>query len=135
MVFMRLVTAAIIISKGKVLIARREPGDTGEGFWEFPGGVVEPGETLQQCLERELMEELGVTAEIGETIAESVTQDSRGYIKLVALGARITGGEITPTAHDRVEWVSPGELESYGLSAPDIPIAKLLAKRSDLQGK
>jgi mutator protein MutT len=132
---MRLVTAAIIISKGKVLIARRKPGDTGEGFWEFPGGVVEPGETLQQCLERELMEELGVTAEIGETIAESVTQDARGYLKLVALAARITGGDIVPTAHDRVEWVSPGELESYTLSAPDVPIAKLLAKRSDLQGK
>ncbi len=132
---MRLVTAAIIISKGKILIARRKPGDTGEGFWEFPGGVVEPGETLQQCLERELKEELGVSAEIGETIAESITQDARGYLKLVALGARITGGEITPTAHDRVEWVSPGELASYNLSPPDIPIAQLIAKRNDLLGK
>jgi len=132
---MRLVTAAIIISKGKVLIARRRPGDTGEGLWEFPGGVVEPGETLQQCLERELREELGVTAEIGQTIAESVTQDSRSYLKLVALEARITGGEITPTAHDLVEWVSLEELASYNLSAPDVPIAKLLAKRNDLQGK
>lgn len=132
---MRLVTAAIIISKGKILIARRKPGDTGEGFWEFPGGVVEPGETLQQCLERELMEELGVSAEIGETIAESVTQDARGYLKLVALGARIIGGEIAPTAHDRVEWVSPGELASYHLSPPDVPIAKLLARRNDFLKK
>lgn len=129
---MRLVTAAIIVSAGKVLLARRKPGDTREGFWEFPGGVVEPGETIEQCLARELREELGVAAAIGEVVAESVYRDDHGHLRLVALETRITGGEMAPVAHDRVEWVAPGELERYRLSPADVPIAKALAGRTDL---
>jgi 8-oxo-dGTP diphosphatase len=129
---MRLVTAAIIISDGTVLIARRKAGDTRGGYWEFPGGVVEPGETLHECLERELREELGITATIGEPVAETVYRDEHGHLRLVALEARIAGGELTLAAHDRVEWVVPGDLARYRLSPADVPIAKILAERTNL---
>jgi 8-oxo-dGTP diphosphatase len=132
---MKLVTAAIIMSEGKVLIARRKQGDTGAGLWEFPGGVVEPGESLEECLARELHEELGVQTEIGETIGESIFRSERGELKLVALEATITGDDIVLTAHDKVEWVSPGELASFDLSPPDIPIAKLVAERAGVRRK
>lgn len=129
---MRLVAAAVIISESRVLLARRKMGDTREGFWEFPGGVVEPGETVEECLARELREELGVAAAIGEVVAESVYRDDHGHLHLVALEARITGGEIAPVAHDLVEWVALGELDRYRLSPADVPIAKALAGRTDL---
>jgi 8-oxo-dGTP diphosphatase len=129
---MRLVAAAIIISHGAVLIARRKPGDTCGGCWEFPGGVVEPGETLQECLRRELKEELGITAAVGGTVAETIYEDDHGRLCLVALEARIAGGEFALAAHDRVKWVPPKNLSRHRLSPADVPIARILAERTDL---
>ena len=60
---MQIVTCAVIEKDGRILIARRKSGDHMAGKWEFPGGNIEPGETPEQCLKRELLEELGV--EIG----------------------------------------------------------------------
>jgi len=54
------VTAAIIYNNGKILITRRAPGEKHAGWWEFPGGKIEAGETQEMCLRRELMEELAV---------------------------------------------------------------------------
>jgi 8-oxo-dGTP diphosphatase len=129
---MKLVAAAVIISEGKVLLARRKRGDSHEGYWEFPGGVVKRGETIQECLERELREELAVTATAGEMIAESEFHSSRSAFKLVALHARIDRGGFTLAAHDRVEWVRPADLAGYRLAPADVPIAEVLLERTDL---
>jgi 8-oxo-dGTP diphosphatase len=129
---MKVVVAAIIISKGKVLLARRRQGDSHQGYWEFPGGAPERGETIQDCLGRELREELGVTATVGEIIAESENRSGRGSFKLVALRAHIENGEFTLTAHDQVQWVNPQEIHRYRLAPADIPIAKILRERIDL---
>ncbi|HAK44799.1 MAG TPA: 8-oxo-dGTP diphosphatase MutT [Spirochaeta sp.] len=72
---MKVVAAAIIIRNGRVLICRRAPGEKLAGFWEFPGGKVEPGESLQECLERELREELDVEVRAGEIIRLTVHDD------------------------------------------------------------
>jgi 8-oxo-dGTP diphosphatase len=69
---MKTVTAAIAIDKGRILLARRSQNEKLSGYWEFPGGKVEKGESLQDCLKKELKEELGVQAEIGEPTAESI---------------------------------------------------------------
>jgi 8-oxo-dGTP diphosphatase len=71
---MKTVTAAINIRDQKVLLTRRGKSEKLAGYWEFPGGKVEDGETLQECLERELLEELGVAAVIGEVMAKSEYQ-------------------------------------------------------------
>jgi len=128
----KLVAAAIIISKGKVLLARRKQGDSHQGFWEFPGGAVEPGETLEECLARELKEELGVTAMVAEVIARNEHRSARGSMDLVALRARVVSDEFKLTAHDAIEWVSPRDLERYRLAPADVPIAAALKERTDL---
>lgn len=132
---MRIVTAAIIVSQGRVLIARRRGGDSAAGCWEFPGGSLEAGETLQECLERELAEELGVEAVAGDVVAESGHCDERGAIRLVALSAEIVSGEPVPAAHDEIAWVEPRKLLDYRLSPADVPIARRLMERKDAGGE
>ena len=129
---MKLVAAAIIIAEGKVLLARRKRGDSHEGYWEFPGGAVEPGETLEECLARELSEELGVAATIGEVVARNEYRSARGSMDLVALRAHIGEGEFTLTAHDKIAWVKPQDIGRYRLAPADVPIAKTLRERAGL---
>jgi 8-oxo-dGTP diphosphatase len=129
---MKLVAAAIIISNGKVLLARRKQGDSHQGYWEFPGGAVERGETLEECLARELKEELGVTATVGAVIARNEYRSARGSMDLVAMLASIGGGEMTLAAHDAVEWVSPEDIGRYRLAPADLPIARALMKKVEL---
>jgi 8-oxo-dGTP diphosphatase len=128
----KLVAAAIIISNGRVLLARRKQGDSHQGFWEFPGGAVEPGETIEACLARELKEELGVDARVGEEIARNEHRSARGGMDLVALRAHVESDEFRLSAHDAVEWVAPRDLERYKLAPADIPIAAALRERTDL---
>ena len=132
---MRIVTAAVIVSRGAVLIARRKSRGGAEGFWEFPGGSLEEGETLEECLERELAEELGVVAVAGEVVAESRHCDERGALRLIALRATIVSGELSPVAHDEIAWVRPRDLLKYRLAPADIPIAETLIGKKDVLGE
>jgi 8-oxo-dGTP diphosphatase len=125
---MKDVAAAVILQNGKVLLARRAPGENWAGGWEFPGGKVEPGETPKQCLQRELQEEFGVDALIKEFIAESVYEYANGSIRLLAYGAELVAGEITLRVHDKYAWVELDDLLAYDLLPADIPIALKLQK-------
>jgi len=120
------VTAAIIVKDGCVLATRRARGQSLAGFWEFPGGKVEPGETLAQCLVRELKEELGLDTSVGEIVAESEYHYDHGAIRLVALRTKILDGTICLTVHDEAKWVPPYRLEELALAPADIPIARVL---------
>lgn len=123
---MKTVTAAIIVKDGYVLATRRASGQSLAGHWEFPGGKVEPGETLAQCLARELKEELGLDVSVGEVIAESEYHYDHGAIRLIALRTEILEGTITLTVHDEAKWVLPTKLEDLQLAPADIPIARAL---------
>jgi 8-oxo-dGTP diphosphatase len=96
------------------------------GFWELPGGKVETGETLQACLERELLEELGVPAIAGEVLMGSRYDYEHGAILLVAVQAELLSLDFRLTVHDEVRWVSPGEMLQLQMAPADIPIAKFL---------
>jgi 8-oxo-dGTP diphosphatase len=124
---MLVVTAAIILRGDAVLLARRAPGQKLAGMWEFPGGKVEGDESLPACLERELLEELGVTVSVGDVFAESIYKYGNGEIRLVAMCAEIAAGTLTLAVHDRVEWVPLRNLQGYDLAPADIPIARKLA--------
>jgi 8-oxo-dGTP diphosphatase len=78
------VTAAVIIEDGRLLLARRPAGDHLEGFWELPGGKVEPGESPEQCLRRELIEELNMRSEVGDLLATAVHHYAHGTFELLA---------------------------------------------------
>lgn len=123
------VTAAVIIGEGTLLIARRAAGDRFGGRWELPGGKVEDGESLASCLARELAEELGIQAEIGEELG-AVRHDygDRG-IELHALRVRTFTGTPTPTAHDELRWAAPAAWGRYDFLEADRPLLEMLRRR------
>lgn len=131
---MKTVAAAVFRRGETVLLTRRQPGQKLAGFWEFPGGKVEAGETLQACLEREIAEELGWIIRAGESIATSEHVYEHGAIRLVALAAEILSGVLRPSVHDRLEWVPVARLLEYRLSPADIPIAEILMGKSRCAG-
>jgi 8-oxo-dGTP diphosphatase len=128
----RVVTAAIIRKNGSVLLARRAPEEKLGSFWEFPGGKVENGETPEECLARELAEELGILARIGEKCAESLHQYDHGNFRIVAYLVDCIAGEPRPNVHDRLEWVKIDDIRGYQLLPADIPILASLQKLKEL---
>ncbi|OPX89206.1 MAG: CTP pyrophosphohydrolase [Pelotomaculum sp. PtaB.Bin104] len=126
---MKDVAAAIMINdKDRVFIARRAPGEKHAGGWEFPGGKIEYLETPQECLQRELFEELGITARVKNYIAESIYEYPKGAIRLLAYRVDLVGGDIRLSVHDAYHWVDIRDLLSYDLLPADIPIARKLVK-------
>lgn len=118
----RQVAAAIIEKDSKILIAKRKKGDTLGGRWEFPGGKVEPGETPEECLKRELKEEFGIEADVGRLVASSRFKYFFVPIDLLAYGAKHVDGDFIAKEHDEIKWVSPVELKDYEFVGPDKPI-------------
>ena len=122
------VAAAVVVRDGRVLLARRKPGKRMAGYWEFPGGKIEAGETPQACLERELREEFGVTARAGALIAENTHRYDHIAIRLLALSVELTGDMREMHDHDRVDWVPLEKLLEYHLAPADIPIATVITR-------
>ncbi|MFO0748416.1 MAG: (deoxy)nucleoside triphosphate pyrophosphohydrolase [Myxococcota bacterium] len=112
-----------------MLLARRRPERRHGGKWEFPGGKIEPDETPEDCLVRELREELGVDTHV-VTHAMTNRHDygpGLGEVLLMAYEARLAGGGWTPKDHDALAWVDPSELLDFDLADADVPIARHLA--------
>ncbi len=132
---MKEVAAAIAMSEGKVLVTRRAAGQKLAGYWEFPGGKLEPGEDVQTCIERELQEELGVSSTAGEVLTISDYSYPGGAISLIAIKVSLHSSDFTLTVHDKYAWKAPGELLELNLSPADIPIAEKLrtTEKKDLQ--
>jgi len=114
------VVAAIIINNGKVLIAQRADNQNLSGKWEFPGGKIETGETREECLVREIEEELGIKIKVDDFFGENIYKYDTGKIKLMAYKAKWIEGEIQLTVHSQVKWVKPRELENYDFAPSDI---------------
>ena len=106
------------------MLARRGRGEKLAGFWEFPGGKVETGETPEECLARELFEELGIEVRIGDPVAESSHQYEHGSFRVIAYFVDWISGEPSPNEHDRLEWAKIEDLAGYQLLPADIPIAE-----------
>ncbi|HEY3318463.1 MAG TPA: (deoxy)nucleoside triphosphate pyrophosphohydrolase [Coriobacteriia bacterium] len=117
----RIVTAAVLIEDSRLLLARRAPHDRLPGYWELPGGKLEPGETPQECLARELREELAMTAEIGEMVAETLHKYAHGCFRLIALKT-VRLSEFELLVHDRVAWVARDEIGEYRLAPADVAL-------------
>ena len=122
------VAAAVIIKNKKILIARRKNSLCGNQGWEFPGGKVEPGETFQQCLIREIKEELNVEIDVRNFIANSKFNADNKIIHIKAFEAIVLSGIITPAEHEEIAFVKPDELLNYDLLPADIPIAKKIIR-------
>jgi 8-oxo-dGTP diphosphatase len=113
-------------SEGKIFIARRKPGKSLPGKWEFPGGKLEEGEREADCLKRELLEELGMEVEIGERLGENVHRYPTFDIRLIAYRSNFFSASYQLTDHDDYAWVEKGELHNYDLAEADVPLVKLI---------
>jgi 8-oxo-dGTP diphosphatase len=118
------VVGAIFRKNNKVLIARRANVIGLSGYWEFPGGRVEEGETYQEALKREMKEEFNLDVTVGQFISSNHHIYSKGEIILKVYEVEIIAGEFNLTVHDKIEWVNISELENYKLAPADIPIIK-----------
>ena len=129
------VTAAIIEKDGRVLIAKRKRAYAGY-LWEFPGGKMEEGESLEECLKREIEEELGIEIEVGDYLCSVRHQlNCQSAIKIYAYRAAYVKGDIRLTDHDEVRWVSVGELAQYDFPEPDRYIASVLMDQQRAKGR
>jgi 8-oxo-dGTP diphosphatase len=115
----QVVVGAAIVRGGRVLAARRTAPASAAGRWEFPGGKVEPGETDDASLVREVAEELGVQVVVDRWLAGEQPVGER-YLLRVAL-ATLVGGVPVPTEHDAVRWLGADELEEVDWLDADRP--------------
>lgn len=122
------VTAAVIEKDGRILIARRKMSDRFGGKWEFPGGKIHVGETPEACLKRELNEEFGIEAEIGEFICSSRFAYLHMPLELLVYRARHVSGEFRPVDHDEIKWVLPRDLRGHDYVAADVSVVEMLMK-------
>lgn len=121
------VMGAVFFQEGCVLVMRRAPFLSWAGWWEFPGGKLEPGESNEDCLARELKEELDVQAEIGEFLTENSHGYDFGTVHLSVYRVRSWTGEIKLTVHDDMCWVPLEKLADFPQLLPaDIPVAHAL---------
>ncbi|MCT3980132.1 (deoxy)nucleoside triphosphate pyrophosphohydrolase [Elizabethkingia anophelis] len=120
------VVCGVIFNEGRILLCRRKPEKSLGGYWEFPGGKIEVGETEEESLYRELQEELGIRVEI-ERYFMSVVHDYDAFtIELIAYICRSEQSVCVLTDHDEYQWVDKSELLNWKLAPADIPIANEL---------
>jgi len=113
------VAAGLVFRDGKLLITRRAAGGHLGGLWEFPGGKREPGETFEQCLHRELREELGIEVQI-EQLLEAITYhypDRSVHLKFFR--CRWLRHQAKPILCDELAWIIAGQLCDYQFPAAD----------------
>ena len=121
------VTAAIIESGDKILIAQRKSeDDLFGGLWEFPGGKIEDGETPEECMARELKEELEIEAEIGILITSNKHRYPNGIFELLAYRVQHFSGNIVLNDHDKIKWISIDEISNYKFPPANTPIINYL---------
>jgi 8-oxo-dGTP diphosphatase len=115
---------ALIDTDGRVLIAQRPQGKSMAGLWEFPGGKVEPGERPEQCLIRELKEELGIT--VREECLAPLTFASHPYpdfhLLMPLYVCRRWEGIVAAQEQQALKWVRPGDLKNYPMPPADEPL-------------
>jgi 8-oxo-dGTP diphosphatase len=119
---------ALIDADGRVLLAQRPPGKIMAGLWEFPGGKVDPGETPEAALIRELAEELGI--DVHESCLAPFTFASHGYTNFHLLMplyvCRKWQGIVMPREGQRLAWVRPQRLGDYPMPPADKPLVAML---------
>lgn len=122
------VVAAVIEREGSILITRRPEGAHLAGFWEFPGGKPEPGETPEAALIREVREELGVDYTPGPVIADVDWQYPDKRVRITFFRGTITG---TPRGLEgqEMKWVAPADLDRYPFPPADALLLERLRPR------
>ena len=125
---LRFVAAALILREGEVLIGQRRPDQPMALQWEFPGGKIEPGESPEQALARELEEELGIHAVIGPRVTH-IRHNYRhgGAVDLLFFAVHAFSGELQNRIYHEVRWTKLEDLPGYDFLAADRGLIRDLA--------
>ncbi len=126
-----LVAAAVIIDAGRVLLTQRMPGAHLEGAWEFPGGKVEPGESPEQALSREMREEIGVDVAVDDIVDVTFWRYERKDVLLLFYRARIVDGAVQDLGVAAHRWAALADLAALSFPPADV---KVLQKVRSLLG-
>lgn len=124
------VAAGLIIREGRYLIARRKPGVHLAGLWEFPGGKREAGETLEECLRRELWEELNVRVDVLIPFHMIRHEYAEKTVELHFFRCRIESGQPTPVDCTEIRWVYPDQLKDFEFPPADRPVIEALREQA-----
>jgi 8-oxo-dGTP diphosphatase len=125
---MKRVVAALIIKDGKVLVCQRTRHQTMPLKWEFPGGKIEEGEQPRDALRRELDEELGIDAKIGEEVLRTVHEyPGGGSVELRFFVVHQYRGEIENRIFRDIQWAQRSALPKYDFLEADLPLVRNLA--------
>ena len=124
------VAAGVLRKENKVLIGKRPADGTLPGLWEFPGGKIEVGESPEVALKRELMEELGIDAEVGDILHSSSHHYGDKGILLLFFWVDYWKGEPKTLHHENLEWVELEELESRHIPDSNRDVTNKLKQRA-----
>ena len=113
------VSAALIFHMGKLLITQRHAKSHLGGLWEFPGGKREPDETFEQCLVREIREELGIEVEVGELFEDISHAYAEKTVRLKFFVCKLISGKLRPLDCAAFRWVEKTELADFEFPAAD----------------
>ncbi|WP_235535915.1 DUF2237 family protein [Nocardioides sp. Root190] len=123
------VVGAVIVRDGLVLCARRGPGGATGGMWEFPGGKIEPGETPEAALEREIIEELGCRIRVGAEVTTTTHAYDALVVTLTTYWCVLLDGSPSASEHEELRWLSPDELDPLAWAPADVPAVELIRDR------
>jgi 8-oxo-dGTP diphosphatase len=125
---MKEVTAAIIRDGDKILICQRGADDECAILWEFPGGKRENGETLEECIIREIREELELDIKVLGVFTKSIYHFNGNEIHFTVYSAEVIGGILKLNVHNAAEWVTVGEIGGYEFMPADIEFVEKILK-------
>lgn len=120
-------TAGIVLHEDKILIAQRKPDDKYGNFWEFPGGKCEEGESEEDCLRREMKEELGIEVEVAQKAGTYQMQYPDRVFEMHFFWCRWAGGEPRPLECQDFRWVTRAEIAAYNFLPADRDLVGQLA--------
>jgi mutator protein MutT len=126
------VAAGLVFKDNLLLIAQRFPDAHLGGLWEFPGGKREQNETFQECLRRELLEELGISVDVHEMIEEIAHAYTEKAIRIKFFRCTLKSGEAKPLGCAAVRWASREQLKDYAFPAADEKLLRLLSEQAQL---
>ncbi len=123
------VTCAIIIHQNKILVAKRSITMSQSGYWEFPGGKVENHESKEDCLRREIKEELGLEILIKSKLTPSTFEySSEKIVELFPFICDWLSGDIQVLEHEKVMWIGIEEVDNLHWAPADLPICRELSR-------
>lgn len=120
--------AVIWNEQGQILIDKRRKQGMHGGFWEFPGGKIEPGETIAACIEREIIEELGIVIEVGASLMTIEHDYTKFTVTLCVHNCRYVSGEPQTLECDEIRWVTLDELDQFTFPKANEQIITALRK-------